>query len=238
MQNLSIKQKLWGLIGLFISILVIYGFINSHAFHTIETDAGNVDKVSVPEMIKFSDIEKKLLGIQDAFNEAIIENDPHKLQEAKEDIEIIQKDIEALKVLFKDVPSELAELEELDKELTNFYNRGVQVSLKHINVNNRDEALIKETEEFAKEVKHLEEKLDKQVEAVKHNLDGNTTEIYEQAESAFYEGLVILVIAIIIGVLIGSLLAKNIISSVESIQSGLNSFFRFLNRETSKAETI
>lgn len=61
MHNISIKQKLWGLIGLFISILVIYGFINSHAFHTIETDSSNVDKVSVPEMIKLQTLKKNCL---------------------------------------------------------------------------------------------------------------------------------------------------------------------------------
>lgn len=238
MKNYSVKKKLWGLIGLFISIFIIYGVINAHAFHAIEIDSYHISQESVPELIHFTTIEKIVLSMQDAFNEAMLENNSDKLKVAKHDMDVIQKNIEELKVLYKNDPTELAKIIKLDKDITHFYNQGSGISLSHINSANKNENLVNEIEEFGKEVAVIEEELENEVSIVSKNLDGNTTEIYEQAEAAFYEGLIILVIAVIIGIIAGIFISQNIISSVTTIQSGLLSFFRFLSRETDKTELI
>jgi len=186
MKNLSVKQKLWSLIALFIALFIVYGILNSKALHVIETDAHHMDKESLPELIHFTDIEKLVLEIQDAVSEAMLENEPHKLEEAKHEAEKVGEEVAALKELFKNNPTEIQQIDKIHKEIKEFYNHGVEIALSHINEKNKNSNLIHQMEAYAKNAKKIEDELEHEVSIIKKNVDGNATEIVEQAEMAFF----------------------------------------------------
>ena len=238
MKNLSVKQKLWSLIVLFITLFIIYGVLNSRALHLIERDANFMDKESLPELIHFTGIEKLVLEVQNMLSEAMLENESHKLEEAKHEAEKIGEEVAILRELNKNNPAKLKQIDSIHKEIKEFYNHGVEIALSHINAKNKDANLIHQMEEFAKNVKKIEDELEHEVSIIEKNVDGNATEIVEQAEMAFMEGIIAIIVAVIVGLIGGFWLANNITSSLTQIQSGLTSFFSFLNRETDKAELI
>jgi len=241
-KNISVVKKIWLLVGTFVALLLIYGALNIKAYKLIEHDAHVMDKESVPEMVHLSNIEKHILEIQDNVSEAMLENDPHQLEEAKKTMEDSKKEFALLKNSFHEQgnDAEVKKLEAIEKETVEFYNTGVKMALQFMGKNEgkHNEELTKSMEAYKHMTHKIETELDKEVTEIEHSIDGNATEIIEQAELAITETIIMLIVVLVIGIALGVVIARNITASLEGVQQGLISFFKFLNRESAKAEPI
>jgi methyl-accepting chemotaxis protein len=81
--------------------------------------------------------------------------------------------------------------------------------------------------------------------AFKEQIDtntGNTLKMLEEAvessEHSVITNLIISILSIIIGLFISFIILRTIMNSLNKVQSGLNSFFAFLNKESNSVDTI
>ncbi|MEW6552232.1 MAG: methyl-accepting chemotaxis protein [Campylobacterota bacterium] len=238
MSNLTVKQKILALSSILLILFAIYAALSIRAFNIINYDVKHIESENVPEIIHFASFEKYVLDMQIAISSAIIENEPHKINVAKEYLEKALKELELLKSIFKTDKDELQILSKLETETQALYKEGENLANKGINTANKNESLTKAVEEYVKHLHLLENEIQEEMHKVELDIKQNVTDVVDLVNYSLYEAIIILIIGMVTGVIFSILLIGSINKSLSLFQNGLFSFFKFLNKESSTSELI
>ncbi|AXX93965.1 4HB sensor-containing MCP-domain signal transduction protein [Arcobacter ellisii] len=237
MNKLTVKQKILVLSGVLLALFLIYAIISIRAFTIIVDDSEHVEKKSVPEIIHFASFEKYVLDMQIGISNAIIENEPKKIESAKKYLDKALGEIKTLKNLFSDAKT-LQTLDKFEKEVESLFKEGESLAKKLINIENRNEQTIASIEKYEEHLYSLEKELEEEINKVEEIIKQNMEDIVSLSQNSLYEAIVILLLGFVIGIVLSFVLINSINKSLNNFKEGLLSFFSYLNRESSTVSML
>ncbi|RXI33158.1 chemotaxis protein [Arcobacter ellisii] len=235
--KLTVKQKILVLSGVLLALFLIYAIISIRAFTIIVDDSEHVEKKSVPEIIHFASFEKYVLDMQIGISNAIIENEPKKIESAKKYLDKALGEIKTLKNLFSDAKT-LQTLDKFEKEVESLFKEGESLAKKLINIENRNEQTIASIEKYEEHLYSLEKELEEEINKVEEIIKQNMEDIVSLSQNSLYEAIVILLLGFVIGIVLSFVLINSINKSLNNFKEGLLSFFSYLNRESSTVSML
>ena len=237
MDKLTVKQKILVLSGVLLALFLIYAIISIRAFTIIVDDSEHVEKKNVPEIIHFASLEKYVLDMQIGISNAIIENEPKKIESAKKYLDKALGEIKTLKNLFSDAKT-LQTLDKFEKEIESLFKEGESLAKKLINIENKNEQTVASIERYEEHLHSLEKEIEEEINKVEETIKQNMKDIVSLSQNSLYEAIVILLLGFVIGIVLSFVLINSINRSLNNFKDGLLSFFSFLNKESKKVELI
>ncbi len=254
-KNLSVKTKMTLLIGIAFVALVLIGVISFAYINSIKkaTTASATNTIVLKEQtIKLLEISRalqlnifmaKAVGFASIVKEEdIFEN--AKFQKHKEEIERLSKELNDFVLKYKKDDKELVELSETIGKKSKAFIATIEMLQSDLQ-DDRAYAISNIPNGVGKKEALLLESTNKIIERAENKFNKTVNDVSMSSvsinESIF--GLIVfmasmVIVTSVIFVFFGLLITKNIISSLESVKVGLISFFDFLNKKSTKADTI
>ncbi len=256
LNKLTLKIKLGLIAAIGTASLIIVAVVTYNGLTAIGSEIEEIAEYQIPINTLVTELEKDILEEEILTYELIIASKDvnsqkfkdleHELSKLEKETDATLKEAEHLvekaiahntdtktKNTYKLFLKELKELEyeqaEFEKTLAQFERNLESGNLKSI--------------EREKEVLHEElELMDKNIQKLMHqmqNLLKHSTQQAEADEHALVDFLIVtVVITLIILLVLSIFIIKNVISSIKNFQLGLNTFFKYVNRESSDVNLL
>ena len=238
LKNLSVRAKLLLGIGFILGIIFLNSLIILNGLSNIKKSANLVANESVPFSITASNLKLQTCEVQQFLTDASATKNEGSLQEAQNSAQIFKQDLNKFRTMFKNENDEkaLKEVDDVEKIFDAYYSTGVKMAHTYIKDGTESGNVI--MEDFDKVATQIHGRVDKILNSQTDEAVSSSSGTLEITNSLVVITLIMGFAGLIIGVLIGVLLSKNINNSLNAFQTGLMSFFSFLNRETSSAKLI
>lgn len=227
MENITIKLRLAGLIGILIAILIgvgVFGMINTHNIidHLKEDAHKEQELAHALELAERTDIEFKtqLLEWQHILMRGYTSSEYNKYKARfKKQAKIVQKDFDKLEAMYKKINIDAAEIKhaaELHLEATAKY----EYALRKFDINNTSSG-----KNLDRQTQSVEIPVNKALTEVAHHLSAEIDKIVQQAEaySAAMESktrttdITVLTLSTILGLFLGYMLMRSIVNPLNEI---------------------
>jgi methyl-accepting chemotaxis protein len=234
---MTIKQKLTLGIGSIVAVVALNTVIGSVNLSTITTLSTQTATESVPFATLAADAKYQSCQVQQFVTDGSLTKDAEVMKEAEDAHSKFMNDLNKFEEMYKSENNQqgLADIEAMRQDITTLLETGKRMAVAYTvsqeEGNKVMEELDKATGALATRVEALQKS---QVDEAL----SNSTETMNKASSSFTIGLVFGIFTLLIGIVVGFMLTRDINNALNHVQGGLTSFFRFLNRETTKAETI
>ncbi len=231
---MKVKNKLIYGIGSILSVFILSAIIMSFSIKDIENMSELTSTESVPMAMLAADSKYQSCQIQQFLTDSSLTQDVEVIKEAEEAYNKFLSNLNEFEKMFKEenAQKELEKLNNMREKVKSLFENGKKmVSSYAISKEQGDsvmEELDKNTEELAKLVDELR---DSQVNEALINSEST----YDKSSSAFYILIVMSIVGVLIGIIIGITIVRQIGTSLSNFENGLLSFFKFLNKESSKA---
>jgi len=254
-KNLSVKTKMSLLIGIaFVALLLIgvisFIYLNSikqttttSATNTIVLKEQTIKLLEISRALQLNIFMAKAVGFASIVKEEDI-FDNEKFQKHKDEIERLSKELHDFVLKYKKDDKELVELSEtIGKKAKAFIatvemlqsdlqdDRAYAISNIPNGVGKKEAVLLESTNKI---IERAEKKFNKTVNDVAQS----SVSINESIFKLIIFMVAMVIITSVVFIFFGLLITKNILTSLESVKVGLISFFDFLNKKATKADTI
>jgi len=234
---MTIKQKLTLGIGSIVAVVALNTVIGSVNLSSITTLSTQTATESVPFATLAADAKYQSCQMQQFVTDSSLTKDAEVMKEAQSAHDLFLSDLAQFEAMFKNEndTKALAEIEEMKTAARETLETGKRMaSAYNISQSDGDKVM----EELDTDVVKLASLVEKLQKAQVDEAISNSTETMNKASSSFTIGLVFGIFTLLIGIVVGFMLTRDISNALTYVQGGLTSFFRFLNRETTKAEMI
>jgi hypothetical protein len=235
MKNLTISKKLFIGFSLILSTVILLIIVNRISINSISDKYDGLLKHETAIIEKVNIMRLDFFKIRKIENLLMYEQDNSMVKDAKVIADKISSESSSTKAIINNINEDnISKLANESIELFSTYQSKFIAMTEAQAGNDRMMAAVA----VRKIAKNFEDKLDTFNSVIKEKLSQQNEAITNEIKKIFLFSIALGVLAIAIGIATGILLKRNIVSSANSIQQGLNSFFSFLNRETNKAELI
>jgi len=254
-KNLSVKTKMSLLIGIaFVALLLIgvisFIYLNSikqttttSATNTIVLKEQTIKLLEISRALQLNIFMAKAVGFASIVKEEdIFANE--KFQKHKDEIARLSKELHDFVLKYKKDDKELVELSEtIGKKAKAFIatvemlqsdlqdDRAYAISNIPNGVGKKEAVLLESTNKI---IERAENKFNKTV----NDVSMSSVDINESIFKLIIFMVAMVIITSVVFIFFGLLITKNILTSLESVKVGLISFFDFLNKKATKADTI
>ena len=238
-KNMNVSSKLGLGFGILIILVVLLGIISMQKMSNINDQSTIITENWMPSIKVVEEINMGAADFRIAQYDRILSKTPEGMKKAEKDMEDALVAIDEDRVLYEKLISS-SEEKALYIEFSKQFEKYIEIHkelLVLIKENKIDEAekIMRTTKvSFAESSATL-------LKLVKINVDGGNKankdgdEIYSSAKILLIS---MIIICIILSVLIALFMTKSITASLKSVQDGMNSFFAYLNRESSSVKLI
>ena len=236
---MNVSSKLGLGFGILIILVVLLGIISMQKMSNINDQSTIITENWMPSIKVVEEINMGAADFRIAQYDRILSKTPEGMKKAEKDMEDALVAIDEDRVLYEKLISS-SEEKALYIEFSKQFEKYIEIHkelLVLIKENKIDEAekIMRTTKvSFAESSATL-------LKLVKINVDGGNKankdgdEIYSSAKILLIS---MIIICIILSVLIALFMTKSITASLKSVQDGMNSFFAYLNRESSSVKLI
>jgi methyl-accepting chemotaxis protein len=234
---MKVKNKLIYGIGSILGVFILSAVIMSLSISDIEDMSEVTSTESVPMAMLAADAKFQSCQIQQFLTDSSLTQDAEVIKEAEEAYNKFLSNLNVFEKMFKaeNAQKELEKLNNMREKAKSLFENGKKmVSSYAISKAKGDlvmEELDKNTEELAKLVDELRDSHVNEALA-------NSVSTHDKSSSAFYILIVMSIIGVLIGIIIGIAIVRQIGTSLTNFENGLLSFFKFLNKESSKATLL
>jgi methyl-accepting chemotaxis protein len=252
---MSVKQRLIMLVSVLLLGLIIVGTVSLNSSVSSSDNMHQIGERRVPALLALSNLNVERMNIRAQTLEVLTLESETNIQER---LSIIKKQrekswstIDENLNKFKSIPRETEKGKLAAQKLEAAHNNWRKIYVKlddlinQLSTNKDLDTHKKLMMEYKKTIAEMipisNEFGTSLVEQINTN-NGNTQKIIEDAEHEVDHDIIIIIavmlISIIIGLVLSLLTLNKIISSLEKVKNGLNSFFSFLNHETKHVDNI
>ena len=252
---MSIKNKLIGLIGIFIVGLLINGITSINIANSWSNDMNKIGQERVPGLLYLASLNTQRMTIRgqtlqvfrysyDANTNAQIKT---LMEERAKSWKIINEMWSKFEVLPRASQRGKLAVEDLTKKLQLWKDIYVPLDslLMKLSVVDNENDYLQLLEEYkiaVENMKPISESLGKSVSEQMDTNIGNTVKMIQnaskEANSKINLTIIVLVLTIGVGIVLSIISIKSITSSLQKVKEGLDSFFAFLNKEVPHAHKI
>ena len=252
---MSVKKRLIVLVSILLIGLIIVGAVSLSSSSSSSSNMHQIGEKRVPVLLALANLNVERMNIRAQTLEVLTLEFENNIQDRLANIKkqrekswsIIDENLKK----FKSIPRETEKGKLAAQKLETAHNnwRAIYVKLDDL-INqlstNKDldlhKKLLADYKKTVGEMIPISNEFGISLVEQMNTTNGNTIKIIEDAEHEIDHDIVItviiMIVSIIIGITLSFLILKNIISSLEKVQTGLISFFSFLNHETKHANTI
>ena len=252
---MSVKQRLIMLVSVLLIGLIIVGTVSLNSSVSSSDNMHQIGERRVPALLALSNLNVERMNIRAQTLEVLTleleTNVQEKLSIIKKQREKSWSIIDENLNKFKSIPRETEKGKLAAQKLETAHNnwRKIYVKLDDLinqlflnkDLDTHKKLMIEYKKTVAEMIPISNEFGSSLVEQINTN-NGNTQKIIEDAEHEVDHDIIIIIavmlISIIIGLVLSLLTLNKIISSLEKVKNGLNSFFSFLNHDTKHVDNI
>ncbi len=252
---MSVKKRLITLVSILLLGLIIVGAISLNSAISSSDNMHQIGERRIPALLALSNLNVERMNIRAQTLEVLTLESATNVQERlsiiKQQREKSWTVIDSNLAKFKSIPRETEKGKLAAQKLEVAHNnwRAIYVKLDDlINqlFNNKDtdnhKKLMVEYKKTVAEMIPISNEFGASLVDQVNTTNGNTLKIIENAISDGDNRIIIIVtimlISIIVGLILSMLTLQTILSSLEKVKNGLNSFFAFLNKETHHVDKI
>ncbi len=252
---MSVKQRLITLVSVLLVGLIIVGGVSLNSSFSSSENMHQIGEKRVPVLLALANLNVERMNIRAQTLEVLTLDSETNIQEKLSNIKkqrekswmVVDENLNK----FKSIPRETEKGKLAAQKLETAHNnwRAIYIKLDDL-INqlslNKDlethKKLISEYKKTVSEMIPISNEFGISLVEQMNTTNGNTIKIIENAEHEADHDItitiIVMLISMIIGIVLSLLTLKNIISSLEKVQTGLISFFSFLNHETNHANNI
>ena len=238
-KNMKVSSKLGLGFGILIILVVLVGIISIQKISDVNDQSTEITENWMPSLKVVEELNTGTSDFRIAQYDRILAQTPEGIQKAEKDMESEISDINEDRVAYEKLissPEEKTLYVEFSKQFEHYLEINKEVlALSRENKTVEAEKIMRKTkQDFVELSTTLSKLVDINVDGgAKANADG--LEIYSSAKILLIS---MIIICIILSVLIALFMTKSITASLKSVQDGMNSFFSYLNRESSSVKLI
>ena len=238
-KNMNVSSKLGLGFGILIILVVLLGIISMQKMSNINDQSTIITENWMPSIKVVEELNTGTSDFRIAQYDRILAQTPEGIQKAEKDMESEISDINEDRAAYEKLissPEEKTLYIEFSKQFEHYLEINKEVlALSRENKTVEAEKIMRKTkQDFVELSTTLSKLVDINVDGgAKANADGH--EIYSSAKILLIS---MIIICIILSVLIALFMTKSITASLKSVQDGMNSFFSYLNRESSNVKLI
>ncbi len=238
-KNMNVSSKLGLGFGILIILVVLLGIISMQKMSNINDQSTIITENWMPSIKVVEELNTGTSDFRIAQYDRILAQTPEGIQKAEKDMESEISDINEDRAAYEKLissPEEKTLYIEFSKQFEHYLEINKEVlALSRENKTVEAEKIMRKTkQDFVELSTTLSKLVDINVDGgAKANADGH--EIYSSAKILLIS---MIIICIILSVLIALFMTKSITASLKSVQDGMNSFFSYLNRESSSVKLI
>ena len=238
-KNMKVSSKLGLGFGILIILVVLVGIISIQKISDVNDQSTEITENWMPSLKVVEELNTGTSDFRIAQYDRILAQTPEGIQKAEKDMESEISDINEDRVAYEKLissPEEKTLYIEFSKQFEHYLEINKEVlALSRENKTVEAEKIMRKTkQDFVELSTTLSKLVDINVDGgAKANADG--LEIYSSAKILLIS---MIIICIILSVLIALFMTKSITASLKSVQDGMNSFFSYLNRESSSVKLI
>ncbi|MBP6714720.1 MAG: MCP four helix bundle domain-containing protein, partial [Aliarcobacter sp.] len=236
---MNVSSKLGLGFGILIILVVLLGIISMQKMSNINDQSTIITENWMPSIKVVEELNTGTSDFRIAQYDRILAQTPEGIQKAEKDMESEISDINEDRAAYEKLissPEEKTLYIEFSKQFEHYLEINKEVlALSRENKTVEAEKIMRKTkQDFVELSTTLSKLVDINVDGgAKANADGH--EIYSSAKILLIS---MIIICIILSVLIALFMTKSITASLKSVQDGMNSFFSYLNRESSSVKLI
>ena len=238
-KNMKVSSKLGLGFGILIILVVLVGIISIQKISDVNDQSTEITENWMPSLKVVEELNTGTSDFRIAQYDRILAQTPEGIQKAEKDMESEISDINEDRAAYEKLissPEEKTLYIEFSKQFEHYLEINKEVlALSRENKTVEAEKIMRKTkQDFVELSTTLSKLVDINVDGgAKANADG--LEIYSSAKILLIS---MIIICIILSVLIALFMTKSITASLKSVQDGMNSFFSYLNRESSSVKLI
>jgi methyl-accepting chemotaxis protein len=236
-KKMTIKQKLIFGIGLIIGTITLSTVITSLNLSSIKSLSEQTADESIPFTILAADAKYQSCQIQQFATDSSLTKDAAVMKEAENAHSSFLKDLNKFEEMYKSEGDTkgLADLEAMKNDANNLLATGKKMATAYGSSQADGDKVMEELDKITEALAVNVEKLEKsQVDEA----TTNSSTLNDKAQSTLMINVIFGIICLIVGVSIGLLLTSEISNGLNKVQNGLDSFFAFLNRNSTKTDLI
>ena len=234
---MKVKSKLIYGIGSILGIFVITSSLTVSSISDIKTVSEQTSNESVPMAMIAADTKFQSCQIQQFLTDSSLTQDLEVIKEAQSSYDKFMQNLNVFEKMFKEENNQI-ELEKLNKmreKAKSLFENGKKMVSSYATSKEKGDIAMEELDKSTEELAALVDELKNS--QITEAMD-NSKLTYDKSNSTLFIVIIMSLIGIFIGIAIGITLARQIGVSLVNFENGLLSFFKFLNKENSKATLL
>ena len=234
---MKVKSKLIYGIGSILGIFVITSSLTVSSISDIKTVSEQTSNESVPMAMIAADTKFQSCQIQQFLTDSSLTQDLEVIKEAQSSYDKFMQNLNVFEKMFKEENNqkELEKLTKMREKAKSLFENGKKMVSSYATSKEKGDIAMEELDKSTEELAALVDELKNS--QITEAMD-NSKLTYDKSNSTLFIVIIMSLIGIFIGIAIGITLARQIGVSLVNFENGLLSFFKFLNKENSKATLL